>query len=112
MAGILLLGSAPVSLNRVTVNSQVAWINLAKSFDWPLDQTNMDTNGYPSGTLANALQCAPTLAANYLGRYIWKYTGAAAMQFSPPAIVYAGGAAIIGISPSATGDVSFNLTTL
>src|SRR6267154_654431 len=94
--------------NRVVLNAAAGYLNLSKGFGFTPFPNNSDSNGYPSGVLAGNIGSNPSMPGNYFGQYVWKWTGAGAMQVAPyPIIVTSGGANIFEApfsNTNASGD--------
>lgn len=120
-AGLHLHGKSGGSqgVGRSVINagsSSIAFLNLTKGFAQNCTTANfpslLNADGYPVGpTLANEINGGVGVTdPNYYGRYLVWWSGTGCLQFDPQTIVYSGGAAVTGVSPSASGAVPFNLT--
>lgn len=106
-------GSAIGNSNRVTVNANVFFLNLAKGFAFPSqDPTTVSSDGYPLSTPSSAIVANPSMPANYYGTFVWKFTGEGSMQIAaaPPIVLTSGGSFLVG-SPS-TDIAPSNVTIL
>ena len=102
-----------VNNNRVTLNPDMGYLNIAKNFNFAIDPANQSTNGYPvvkptSGWLSN-----PALPLAYYDQYVWKWQnlGAIIWTSAPPMIVTTStvngsNAPVIFELPAGTGDVA------
>ena len=115
MAGILLLGAAPSAQNfsRPTINVSAGYyMNLAKGWNVTgLDPTLVSSDGYPLAASTTLGPASFPFPSGYFGKYVWKFSGAATMQFpGQVAIIYSGGTSV-GLGGS-SGQVTANLNIL
>lgn len=111
------LAAPTTNLTRVSINvpaTGTGIMNLAKGWQATspssLTASQIDSNGYPVGTLSASKSGSLGVVSSYYGEYVWSWSGQGTMQLSPPAIVYSGGSFVSGISPSASGSVGANLS--
>src|SRR6266550_2918432 len=118
-AGLHLHGSGVSANNGSAVinagQGQFAYLNIAKNFQLSSAQVGwpgiLDANQYPnSGAITSNFTNVLSLDSTYFGRYLVYWTGTGNLQLSPQTIVYAGGASVVNVNPSASGSVPFNLT--
>src|SRR5271165_5906206 len=109
LAGMLLLfatqvsasfhGSNSINNSRVTINAIGFYANFAKGFAFPLlDPTTVSSDGYPLNAPASGFSFSAPMPASYYGQIVWKFNGAASMQFAYPAIIYSGAGNVLNSS--------------
>jgi hypothetical protein len=95
-----LAGALPaINNNRVTINANAYYINLAKGFSFPSqDPTTVSANGYPLSTPASSITGNPGMPANYYGTFTWSFIGKGSMQnaSAPPMVLTSGGSFLVG----------------
>lgn len=108
--GLLSFAVNPANNNRVTINANSFYLNLAKGFGFPSqDPTTVSSDGYPLSTPSSVIIGNPSMPPNYYGNFVWKWTGQGSMQTNGAFIVASGGTAITELG-AASGDFSGNCT--
>ena len=79
--------SSGVNDSRVTINVQMGYLNIAKTFFFNIDPTNASSDGYPLTTPSRNWGCNPSMPLGYYGDLVWKFFGQGSMQILAQSIL-------------------------
>ena len=106
-------GSPGLNDSRVTINVQMGYLNIAKTFFFNIEPTNASADGYPLTTPSHSWGCNPSMPLGYYGDLIWKFSGQGSMQILAQSILVSSTSAsttIHELRGSISGAVSGNIT--
>jgi hypothetical protein len=105
--------SSDLNDSRVTINVQMGYMNLAKTFFFNIDPTNASSDGYPLSTPSNSWGCNPSMPPGYYGDLVWKFSGQGSMQILGQSVLISSASArttIYELVGATSGAVSGNIT--
>ena len=105
--------ASTVNNNRVTINPDNGYANLAKGFTWNVDPTNQSSDGYPVTTPSVAWLANISMPAGYYGNFVWKWSGQGSQQLQcGPAICVSTNTTILPSTFLSNGDFAGGSLTI